>query len=120
MTERKLICVACPRGCPVTVTMDDNGEIIKVEGNTCPRGDTYARAEVTHPERSLTSTVRVTGGKHYVVPCKSSTAIPKELLFDAMVEINKASIAAPVHIGDVIIENLLGTGADIVATNEID
>ena len=105
MTERKLICVACPRGCPITVYMDDSGEITKVEGNTCPRGDTYARAEVTHPERSLTSTVKVTGG---------------ELLFDAMVEINKASIAAPVHIGDVIIKNILGTGADIVATNEID
>ena len=120
MSERKLICVACPRGCPVTVTMDDNGEIIKVEGNTCPRGDTYAGAEVSHPERSLTSTVRVTGGNHYVVPVKSSTAIPKELLFDAMVEINKASIAAPVHTGDVIIKDLLGTGAAIVATNEID
>lgn len=120
MTERKLICVACPRGCPVTVTIDDNGEITSVTGNTCPRGDTYARAEVTHPERSLTSTVRVTGGKAYVVPVKSSTAIPKELLFDAMKEINKASLPAPVHIGDIAIKNLLGTGADIIATNEVD
>ena len=118
--ERKLICVACPRGCPVTVTLDENKNILNIEGFTCKRGEEYARAEVTHPERSLTSTVRVSGGMAYVVPCKTSTAIPKELLFDAMEEINKASIAAPVHIGDVIIENLLGTGADVVATNEAE
>ena len=55
MTERKLICVACPRGCPVTVTLDDNNEIVKVEGNTCPRGDTYARAEVRSEEHTYSS-----------------------------------------------------------------
>jgi len=120
MKERKLICVACPRGCPITVTMEDDGTITDVTGNTCKRGDAYARAEVEHPERSLTSTVRVTGGKAYIVPCKSSIAIPKELLFDAMKEINKASLPAPVHIGDVAIHNILGTGADIIATNEVE
>ncbi len=83
MIERNLICVACPRGCPVTVTLNEVNEVVSVTGNTCPRGDTYARAEVTHPERSLTSTVRVTGGKAYIVPVKSSRAIPKELLFSA-------------------------------------
>ncbi len=55
MKERKIICVACPRGCPVTVTMEDDGTITSITGNTCKRGDEYARAEVTHPERSLTS-----------------------------------------------------------------
>lgn len=120
MTERNIICVACPRGCPIKVTLDDAGNIANVEGFTCKRGDEYARAEVTHPERSLTSTVKVIGGSAYVVPVKSSTAIPKELLFEAMKEVNKASINAPVHIGDVVIKDLLGTGADIVATNEID
>ncbi|MBQ1545739.1 MAG: DUF1667 domain-containing protein, partial [Clostridia bacterium] len=94
--------------------------ITSITGNTCKRGDEYARAEVTHPERSLTSTVRVTGGNSYVVPCKSSTAIPKELLFEAMKEINKASLPAPVHIGDIAVKNILGTGADIIATNEAD
>ena len=120
MKERKIICVACPRGCPVTVTMEDDGTITSITGNTCKRGDEYARAEVTHPERSMTSTVRVTGGNSYVVPCKSSTAIPKELLFEAMKEINKASLPAPVHIGDIAVKNILGTGADIIATNEAD
>ncbi len=118
MNTRDLICVACPRGCPIKVTMDDNGEITEVSGQTCKRGDEYARAEVTHPERSLTSTIRVEGGDAYVVPVKSAVAIPKELLFDAMKVINSSSVKAPVHIGDVVIENILNTGVDIVATNE--
>ena len=116
---RELTCVACPMGCSITVTLDDNNEVTNVTGNTCPRGDKYARTECTHPERSLTSTAKVIGGTAYVVPVKSSTAITKELLFDAMKEVNKASIKAPVHIGDVVIEDLLGTGISIVATNEI-
>ncbi len=118
--ERNLICVACPRGCPITVEINESNEVLSVTGNSCKRGDAYARAEVTHPERSLTSTVRVTGGKAYVVPCKTSKAIPKELLFDAMKVVNQAEIAAPVHIGDVIITNILDTGADVVATNEVE
>lgn len=119
MSERNIICVACPRGCPVKVTLDDAGAITEITGYTCKRGEAYARAEVTHPERSLTSTVRVTGGEAYVVPVKSSSALPKELLFDAMKEINKASIPAPAHIGDVVIPNILNTGVDIVVTNEV-
>lgn len=117
--ERKLICVACPRGCNITVTMDSDKNVVDITGNSCKRGEAYARAEVTHPERSLTSTVRVTGGTAYVCPVKTSKAIPKELMFDAMELINKASVPSPVHIGDVVIPNILDTGADVIATNEI-
>lgn len=120
MTERDLICIACPRGCAIKVTIDDNKEVVSVEGNLCKNGEKYARDEVTHPMRNLTTTAKVTGGKATVVPCKTNIDIPKELLFEAMKEINSASIAAPVHIGDVIIKDLLGTGADVIATNEID
>ncbi len=119
MTARDLICIACPRGCAIKVTLDDNKEIVSIEGATCKNGEEYARNEVTHPMRNLTSTVKVTGGVATVVPVKTSIDIPKELLFDAMKEINKASIAAPVHIGDVVIKDILGTGADIIATNEM-
>lgn len=117
--ERNLICVACPRGCAITVTLDSENNVVDVTGNSCKRGDAYARAEVTHPERSLTSTVRVVGGQAYVCPVKTSKAIPKELMFDAMDLINKASIPSPVHIGDIVIPNILDTGADVIATNEI-
>lgn len=67
----------------------------------------------------LTSTVKVEGGRLPVVPVKSSVPVPKEMLFDCMKEINKVTVKAPVHIGDVILSNILDTGADIVATNEV-
>lgn len=118
MEKRDLICVSCPIGCAITVELDDNGQVTSVTGNTCKRGDSYARQECTHPERMLTSTVKVTGGRLPVVPVKSAKPIPKELLFDCMTEINKVTLTAPVKIGDVVLENVLNTGVNIVATNE--
>ena len=105
-------------GCAITVELDDNNEVISVTGNTCPRGDKYARQECTHPERMLTSTVKVEGGRLPVVPVKSASPIPKEMLFDAMKEVNKVTLKAPVTFGDVAVKNILGTGIDIVVTNE--
>ena len=118
MKKRDLVCVSCPMGCAITVTFDDNGEVASVTGNTCPRGDKYARQECLHPERMVTSSVRVEGGRLPVVPVKTSQPIPKELIFDCMQEINKVVLKAPVKIGDVVIQNVLGCGADILATNE--
>ncbi len=117
MEKRELICVACPLGCPITVTIDDNGNVTDVTGNTCKRGDAYAHTEVTNPTRMLTTTVRVEGGNSYVVPVKSANPIPKGMMFECMEIINKAAVKAPVKIGDVVIENILGTGVDIIATN---
>ena len=114
--KRSIICVSCPRGCPVDVEIE-NGEVISVTGNTCKRGDSYARAEVTHPVRSLTSTVKVEGGIHPVVPVKSAGPVPKEKMFECMSVINSVTVKAPVKIGDVVIEDILGTGVNIVATN---
>ncbi|MCI6388297.1 MAG: DUF1667 domain-containing protein [Ruminococcus sp.] len=118
MTKREMVCVSCPMGCAITVELDDNNEVISVTGNTCPRGDKYARQECTHPERMLTSTVKVEGGRLPVVPVKSASPIPKEMLFDAMKEVNKVTLKAPVTFGDVAVKNILGTGIDIVVTNE--
>ena len=117
MKTKELICVSCPIGCAVTVTLDDNNEVVSVTGNTCKRGDSYARQEGTHPERILTSTVKVTGSRLPVVPVKSAKPVPKELLLDCMQEINRVTVQAPVHIGDVVLSNILNTGVDIVATN---
>lgn len=118
MTKREMVCVSCPMGCAITVELDYNNEVISVTGNTCPRGDKYARQECTHPERMLTSTVKVEGGRLPVVPVKSASPIPKEMLFDAMKEVNKVTLKAPVTFGDVAVKNILGTGIDIVVTNE--
>jgi CxxC motif-containing protein len=117
MENRELVCVACPLGCPITVTFDNDGNVATVTGNTCKRGDAYARAELTNPVRSLTTTVKLVGGNLPVVPVKSSKPVPKDKMFECMKLINEASIKAPVKIGDVVIKDILGSGADIVVTN---
>lgn len=114
--KKNLVCVSCPLGCPIEVEME-NGEVISVTGNTCKRGDLYARTEMTHPVRSLTSTVKVEGGVHPVVPVKSASPVPKEKMLDCMKVINSVTVKAPVKIGDVVIADILGTGVNIVATN---
>ena len=111
-----MTCVACPLGCTITVEYEGK-EVFSVTGNTCKRGDAYARTEIVNPTRSLTSTVKVEGGTHPVVPVKSSKPIPKSMMFEAMQVINAATAQAPVKIGQVIIPDILGTGADIVAPN---
>lgn len=114
--KRELTCVACPLGCSITVEYEGT-EVYSVTGNTCKRGDAYARTEVVNPTRSLATSVKVNGGVHPVVPVKSNKPVPKTMLFDCMKEINSVTVNAPVKIGQVIISNILGTGADIVATN---
>lgn len=109
-------CISCPLGCLITVEYDGD-QVISVTGNTCKRGDAYARSEITNPVRSIHSTVRLSGGKHPVVPCKTSAPIPKGKIFEVMKEINKVSVKAPVTIGQVFIKNVCDTGVDIVATN---
>ncbi len=112
---RELTCINCPLGCQLKVEMSE-GEVISVSGNTCKRGDIYARKEVVSPTRTVTSTVAVIGGMHPVVPVKTKSDIPKSKIFDCMKEINSAAVKAPVHIGDVVIKNVCSSGVDVVAT----
>lgn len=119
MKRRELTCIGCPMGCAVAVEMDESGQITNITGNTCKRGDIYARKEVTNPTRMVTSTVKVAGGSSPVVSVKTENDIPKEKIFACMKVLKGVSIQAPVHIGDVVIENIAGTGVNIVATKEI-
>ena len=112
---KNVTCTVCPLGCAIEATID--GENITVKGNTCKRGDAYARTEITNPVRSLATTVKVNGGIYNVVPCKSAGALPKDKIMECMEAINKAEVNAPVKLGDVLVENILGTGINIVATN---
>ena len=107
-------------GCPLRVEVSDAGEVLSVSGNTCKRGEEYGKREVTAPTRTVTSTVRVLGGKAPVVPVRTAADIPKAKIFDCMEEIRAGSVSAPVKIGDVIIENAAGTGISIVATKAVE
>ena len=119
VTETKnFICVACPVGCALKVEVRDR-EVLKVEGNTCPRGAKYAESEVTNPTRTFTSTIRVKGGVLPVCPVRSKVPLPLEKVFDVTREVAKLSFSAPITIGQVLIENVCGTGTDIVASRSL-
>ncbi len=118
MKTRELICINCPLGCALTVTTDDRGETT-VTGNTCPKGADYGRREVTNPTRMVTSTVKVTGGRLPVVSVKTSLAVPKGKIGAVMAAIRSLTVAAPVAIGDVLLQNVAGTDADVVATKAV-
>jgi len=115
----ELVCITCPIGCRLQIEMENN-EILSVTGNTCPRGIVYAKQEMIDPQRVLTSTVRVSNSNAILCSVKSDRALPKNKLFDCMDAINRICIKAPVHIGDIIIENILDTGVNIVATMNIE
>ena len=119
MEKRELICIGCPLGCMLTVEID-NGEVVNVTGNTCPRGKTYAEKEVTNPTRIVTSSVKVTGGDRPTVSCKTKSDIPKSKIFDVARALKDVEAVAPVSIGDVLVEDVAGTGVQIVATSHAD
>ena len=118
--QRELACISCPIGCRLNAYLDSDGKVLEVTDNMCKRGEVYAEKELTNPTRIVVSTVRVEGGKVPLVSVKTETDIPKGKIFDIMKEINKAKVKAPVKLGDIIIENVSGTGVNIVATRSIN
>ena len=110
----ELTCIVCPMGCRMTA--ERVGGEIKVEGNTCKRGETYARQEMTCPMRTLTSLVKVRGGEGPLCPVKTADVIPKAMIEAALEQVRGVCVDAPVKLGDVIIPNIAGTGVDLVAT----
>ncbi len=118
MNTVELTCIGCPLGCNVTVKTEGE-RIISVSGNTCPRGESYARKEVTDPTRIVTTTMRVKGGARSRVACKTASDIPKGKIFEVMREIASAQAEAPVRLGDVLIVNVADTGVDVTATSSV-
>lgn len=119
MKRRELICIGCPMGCPIVVEMED-GKVLSVTGNTCPRGESYARKEVTNPTRIVTTTVRVEGGKVPMINVKTEQDIPKDKIFECIAALRGVTMKAPVHIGDIILENVADTGVNIVAAGNVE
>ena len=113
---RELTCIVCPKGCQLKVELDGK-TVLSVTGHTCKRGEAYAQAECTAPMRTLTTTAAVAGGG--VVPVKTDRTIPKEMLFECMKAINEVRVPADAKLGDVVIENVLGTGANVVTTRNV-
>ena len=112
-----LVCTVCPRGCRLVA--DTSGGGFAVMGNGCSRGIDYARAEVTCPTRVVTSTVRCRGGAHPRCPVKTDRPVPKSMIPQVMAALDGICAAAPVHVGQVLLADVCGTGAAIVATREL-
>lgn len=117
MNEKQFVCIVCPSGCRLTV-WEENGEV-KVEGNGCKRGLAHGIGEYTNPMRMLTTTVAIRGGTQPRLPVISSGEIPKEKLSECLAALYGLRFDAPVKCGDVICENICGTGVDVVASRSM-
>lgn len=118
MNTIELTCIGCPLGCPLIVTMEA-AEVVEVKGNTCPKGATYAKKEVINPTRIVTSTVRVTGGIYPMVNVKTVSDIPKDKIFACVEALKSIKLIAPVRMGDIVLENVAGTGVNVVAARNV-
>ena len=114
--ERVLTCIRCPRGCRVRVGLGAGGSVLAVTGNACPRGDSYARAEVSAPVRTVTTTVPVEGGSQRRVAVKTAREVPRDAVLAVARALAGVRATSPVEIGDVIARDVAGTGVDVVAT----
>ena len=114
---QEVICIVCPKGCHLKVDLSKDNP---VTGGSCDKGIDYGIAELRNPVRVLTSTVKVLGSDITRCPVRTDGSIPKSRIFDAMNEIDHALLEAPVHVGDVVIADVSGTGINVIATREIE
>ena len=120
MEVNNMICIVCPFGCKLKVIKDDASEAgYSVEGNRCFRGMDYGIREITNPTRALTTTVIINDASVKRLPVRTSGAIPKHLIMQAMDVINKVEVKAPIEVGQIIIKNILDTGVDIIASRSM-
>ena len=117
--KRTFTCIVCPNGCEIDAEYEGN-QVLSVSGNLCPKGKTYVTQELTDPRRTIATSVRVTGGDLPLASVRLTNAIPKNRIFDVMRELQRCVLPAPVRIGDVVIENVLGLGSDVIVTKNID
>lgn len=115
---KTLTCINCPIGCTLSVALTD-GAVTSVTGNLCPRGAAYAKSEVTNPVRMMASTVRLRNGVTAQLPVKTKSPIPKHLVPDSVRALADVELDAPAALGQVIVQNICGTGVDIVATRTV-
>lgn len=115
---REFTCIMCPRGCEISGEIEEGKEPI-ITGNACPKGADYVKQELVNPMRNIASSIKVIGGEEELVSVRLNRPIPKKMIFQVMGEIRRATINAPVKIGDVAIEDVLGLGSDVIVTKNV-
>lgn len=114
---REMTCITCPNGCILSVEEKD-GRIV-VTGNQCPKGEAFAKSELTNPMRTISTTVRTGDPAVPVVPVRISGEIPKGRIFDVMEAINRLTVTAPVGRGTILAADVLGLGVDVIVTSDV-
>lgn len=117
--ERKMVCISCPLGCRLTVTWEDENDIA-VKGNKCAKGENYAQEEILAPKRVVTATVRVVAGADRRLPVKTSLPLLKRYIPALLTELYKMEVKLPIRRGEVLINNIEGTGVDLVAARTLE
>ena len=117
MEKKELTCICCPMGCALSVEMEGN-QVVSISGNTCKRGDTYARDEVVRPVRMVTSIVKIKNGKLKMLPVKTKEPVDKSRINECLEALKTVEVNAHVHIGDVVLKN--AAGVDLVAARNIE
>ncbi len=112
---KEMICIVCPRGCHISV----DEQTLKVSGNTCPKGEEYGKNEVTSPMRTVTGSVGIKGGIHPRLAVRTDRAVPKEKMFEIMEVLHSFTTTSPVKRGQVLIENVCNTGANIISSRDM-
>lgn len=112
---KEMVCIVCPRGCHLKV----DEETFEVSGNSCPKGAEYGKNELVSPMRTVTGSVEIINGIHSRLPVRTDRAIPKGLMFDVMKLLHATAVHSPVKRGQIIIENVCGSGANIIASRDM-
>lgn len=119
LESHQLVCISCPMGCRLTLEKDESPIGYSVTGNNCKRGVEYAITEMTNPTRMVTSTVVIEGACLSRLPVRTNRPIPKGRIMDCMELINGLTVISPVHIGQVLIKDLFGTGVNLIASRSL-
>lgn len=110
----EMTCILCPVGCRLTVEREKDS--VTVKGNICKRGEQYGKQELINPMRMVTSSVRVAGGAHPLCPVKTKSQVPKAKIPEVLRAIKRTSVERPIAVGQVLVEDIAGTGVALVAT----
>lgn len=116
--KKEMVCVVCPVSCRMTVDINTAGDIF-VSGNKCKRGVVYAEKELTNPTRKVSTTVRIEQGVHSRLPVKSDVEVPKALVLEIVKALDDILVTAPISVGTIVAENVLGSGINFIATRSM-
>ena len=112
---KEMICITCPKGCHLQI----DEQTLEVRGNGCPRGEIYAKNELTDPKRTVTSTVAIEGAELPRCPVRTTAPIPKGRMRDVIAELKKHTLRSPVKVGDIVVKDIFGSGADVIVTRDM-